>query len=52
MKISDLIRRLIEEQDEHGNLYVEDRSGVEVLDIHVVTENGVAVAVCVEEGGE
>ena len=50
MRISDLIRRLVEEQDAHGDLYIEDQSGVEVLGIHVVTENGTPVAVCVQEG--
>lgn len=54
MRISDLIERLSEAQDKHGDLYVEDESGHEVFGISVAMESGEAVAVCVgdAQGGE
>tara|TARA_R110000765_G_C18553838_1_gene562694 strand:- start:161 stop:331 length:171 start_codon:yes stop_codon:yes gene_type:complete len=54
MRISDMIDRLTEAQDLHGDLHVEDESGHEVFGISVVMEGDEAVAVCVgdAQGGE
>lgn len=54
MRISDLIERLVEAQDKHGDLYVEDESGREVPGISAVMASGEVVAICIgdTQGGE